>query len=516
MAEAPLCLAVDLGTGGPKVGLVTLRGEVLDSQVHSVATLRGDDGSATQDAAEWWNLIVASTRALLARHPEAPARVRAVAVTGQFASTVPVDAQGEPTGPCLTWLDGRGGRYVRERIGGPFVGYSARKVASFIRRSAGAPSPGGADPVGHMLFMLEEQAELVERSAYFMEPVDYLTMRFTGIASATHASRCAAWLTDVRDLDHLDYDAKLLGLVGIPREMLPPLLPFGSVVGPLSPTVANSLGLAEDVAVVTGIPDLHAAALASGTGLGDLHLALSSTSWISCPTAEKKTDVNHSIATVPGLGDGSYLVINNQETGAKALEWLQGVLAANGQKLSFEELTALAATSRPGANGVVFTPWLNGERSPVENRFLRASFSNLSMTTTSADLVRAVLEGVAANSRWLLTYVERFAAGASSEAIRLLGGGASSTLWCQVVADTLGRPVEQLPGPLTAQLGGAALGAAVALGELTLADVGVSRPKGQVFEPSVDAKATQERAELLPGIYRRDRRWKRGVKGVLS
>ena len=366
-----------------------------------------------------------------------------------------------------------------------------------------------------MLFMLEEQPELVERTAYFMEPVDYLTMRFTGIASATHASRCAAWLADVRDLGRLDFDPKLLNLVGIPRGLLPPVVPFGSVVGHLSPAVAGELGLAPDVAVVTGMPDLHAAALASGTRIGDLHLALSSTSWISCPTSKKKTDINHSIATAPGLGDGSYLVIDNQETGAKALEWLQGVLAGGGPRRSFDELTALAATSAPGANGVVFTPWLNGERSPVENRYLRASFSNLSMTTTTADLVRAVLEGVAANSRWLLRYVERFADAGESEELRLLGGGASSDLWCQVVADATGRTVEQLPGPLTAQLGGATLLAAVALGEMTLADVGASRPQGRRFEPSSDAAAAQERAELLPGIYRRDRRWRRSIKGVL-
>lgn len=515
MADAPLCLAVDLGTGGPKVGLVTLRGEVVDSQVHAVATLRGADGSATQDAVAWWELVVASTKDLLARHPGSPARVRAVAVTGQFASTVPVDANGVPTGPCLTWLDGRGGRHVRDRIGGPFVGYSAPKVAAFIRRTAGAPSPGGADPVGQMLFMLEEQPELIARTSYFMEPVDYLTMRFTGVASATHASRCASWLSDVRHLDRLNYDAKLLSLVGIPRDLLPPLVPFGSVVGPLSPAVATELGLPADVQVVTGMPDLHAAALASGTQPGDLHLALSSTSWISCPTPKKRTDISHSIATVPGLGDGSYLVIDNQETGAKALEWLQGVLAAKGQRASFEELTAMAATSAPGSNGVVFTPWLNGERSPVENRFIRASFSNLSMTTTSGDLVRAVLEGVAANSRWLLGYVERFAGGATSEVLRLLGGGASSTLWCQIVADATGRPVERLPGPLTAQLAGAASLAAVALGEMTLADVDASRPRGQRFEPSAGTAEAQERADLLPGIYRRDRRWRRSVREVL-
>jgi xylulokinase len=507
--ETELCLSIDLGTGGPKVGLVTLDGEVVAHEVHHVTTHFGDDGAATQDAEEWWAIIRDATKRLLATSSVAPSQIRAVAVTGQYASTVPVDADGVPTGPCLTWLDTRGGHHSRKAVGGPFLGYKARTVLRFVKKTGGAPSTAGADPIGQMLTLLHDHPDVVAASRWFMEPVDYLTMRFSGQASATHASRLATWMTDNRHLTTYEYDRQLLALVGLDASYLPPLLPFGSIVGAVTSSVAEELGIAPDAVVITGIPDLHAAAIGAGaTNLYDTHLALSTTSWISCPVPKKKTDVNHSIAAVPGLTNDSYVVINSQDTGAKALEWLQGVLAGSGTCLSFEEMTTLAATSPPGAHGVLFTPWLAGERSPIDNKRIRAGFTNLSVTTTTADLVRAVMEGVAANSAWLFKYVEKFA-GRSLSPIRLLGGGAQSTLWCQIYADTLGREVEQVPEPLLAQMRGAALLASVALKRRQLKD-SVGHVSGQRFQPSSDvADLYRARAAQLPSLYARDKKWTR-------
>ncbi|MFZ0768807.1 MAG: FGGY-family carbohydrate kinase, partial [Acidimicrobiales bacterium] len=361
--------------------------------------------------------------------------------------------------------------------------------------------------VGQVLYLTHEQPDGVARTRWFMEPVDYLTMRFSGVASATHASRLAMWMTDNRHLDRYDYDAHLASLVGIDTSYLPPLVPFGSVVGAIAPEVASNLGLTSDTVVITGVPDLHAAAIGSGaTALYDTHLALSTTSWISCPVPTKKTDITHSIASVPGLTNDSYVMINSQDTGAKALEWLQGVLAGGGEVRSFEEMTELAATSPPGANGAIFTPWLVGERSPVGNKRLRAGFTNLSITTSSADLIRAVMEGVAANSAWLFTYVEKFTRHTLSP-VHLLGGGAQSTLWCQIYADTLGRDVVQVPDPLLAQLRGVALLASVALKRRTLNEVALN-VSGTTFHPSPKtAELYRNQAERLASLYQRDKKW---------
>jgi len=505
-----LVLSVDLGTGGPKVGLVDPSGVVLDHEHHQVETRFGDDGAATQDAEQWWSLIAASTRRLLERGAIAPGRVGAVAVTGQYASTVPVDASGRPTGPCLTWLDTRGGPLVRRAIGGAALGYNARAVARFVRRTGGAPSIEGADPIGQILHLVHEEPELVARTRWFMEPVDFLTMRLTGVASATHASRLAAWLTDNRHLDRYAYDSQLADAVGVDLMRLPPLVAFGTVVGTLSASAASELVLTAAAVVVAGMPDIHAAALGAGaTRPYETHVALSTTSWISCPVARKKTDPLHSVATAPGLTNDSYLVINNQETGAKALEWLRSVLAGVGPAPSYDELTSLAATSPPGARGVTFAPWLAGERSPASDKRVRAAFTSLAVTSSPADLARAVLEGVAANSAWLLRYVERFT-GRRLEPLRLVGGGAESRLWCQVFADTLDRTVEQVPQPMLAQLRGAALMAEVARGRLSLDEVATRHTPGERFEPQPGAADLyRTRREDLPRLFKRERAWAR-------
>lgn len=510
MNDTELCLAIDLGTGGPKIALVTLDGEVLAHEIHQVPTIFSDDGGAVQDAEQWWSLICGAATRLLQDPALDARRVRAVAVTGQYASTVPVDAEGRPTGPCLTWLDTRGARHSRSAVGGPVQGYNPRKVLRFIRTSAGAPSTAGGDPVGHILYLLAERPDIVARTRWFMEPVDYLTMRFTGVASATHASRLALWMTDNRNLTHFDYDPVLLDLVGISKDRLPPLRPIGQIIGPVAAPIADELGLARDTVVITGLPDLHAAAIGSGaTELLATHLALSTTSWISCPVAKKKTDITHAIASIPGLSNDSYLVINNQETGAGALAWLQGVLAGTGVAMSFDDMTALAGASPPGARGVVFTPWLAGERSPIDDKQVRAGFANLSVTTNTADLIRAVMEGVAANSRWLFRYVEKFA-GATLGPVRLIGGGAQSALWCQIYADTLEREVRQVHEPMLAQLRGMALMASVSLGRRNLSELATLGSPGTIFLPNPAVVAGyRARVDELPSRYRRDKRWRR-------
>jgi xylulokinase len=145
-------------------------------------------------------------------------------------------------------------------------------------------------------------------------------------------------------------------------------------------------------------------------------------------------------------------------------------------------MLALAAEVPAGSDGLVFAPWLNGERSPVDDRTVRGGFFNQSLGVTRGHLVRAVLEGVACNSRWLLTYVERFA-GRRLEAVTAVGGGARSELWCQVHADVLGRVVRQAADPVLASARGAALQASVALGHLGWDEVAATVPVARTFEP---------------------------------
>jgi xylulokinase len=507
----PLCLAIDLGTGGLKVGVVSLEGRVAAQELHAVSTDYGAGGAATQDAGAWWRSISDAARRILSREDIRAHDVSAVAVTGQWSSTVPVDANGVPTGPCVMWMDSRGGPHTRRLVGGKVQGYRPAAITRWITKTGGAPSTSGDDPIGHLLYLLHDEPELVARTSWFLEPVDYLTMRFSGVASACHASMQGAWLTDNRRLDVLEYDPDLVGTLGIPTDKLPPLHPIGSVVGHVQDAVADDLGLRRDVAVITGLPDLQAAAVGAGAVVPyAAHLALSTTSWISCPVPKKHTDAFHSIATVPGLSNDSYLLVNNQETGAKALEWIRGILAGGGVALDYDELSQLALAADPGAGGVLFTPWLAGERSPVDDRSARGGFTNLSLSTTTADIVRSVFEGVAYNSRWLLGYVEKFAK-RRLDPIRLVGGGARSALWCQVYADVLNRRVEQVQDPMFAQLRGMAVVAGVALGHRRLEDTAAVLPATRAFEPDAARAARyDELAEEVPALYAEGKkRWRR-------
>ncbi|MFG2246836.1 FGGY-family carbohydrate kinase [Spirillospora sp. NPDC048823] len=499
-------LAVDLGSTGVKIGLVSLTGEIALCELGVVTTRRSGDGASTQDAGQWWELITAAARRVMAAGVIRPEQLVAASCTGQWASTVPVDESGRPVGDCMLHDDTRGAPYSRALIGGPVAGYAPRNILAWVRRTGGAPSPSGADPIGHLLFLRHEMPAVYAAARWFMEPVDYLTMRMTGVAAATHASMTAAWLTDNRRPGTLRYDAGLARRAGIDTGRLPPLRPVGSVVGVIPERVAGELGVPAGLPVVTGLPDLHASVRGAGT-MDDFqaHLAISTTSWIGLSVPFKKTDVLRSIASVPGLGDGSYVVANNHETGGRCLQWLHETIvgAATTTASDYERLVRRAETVPVGSHGVIFTPWLDGERSPVDDRDARAGFHNLSLTTTQDDLVRAVLEGVAYNNRWLHEAVERFA-GRPLDPIRLIGGGARSDLWCQIHADVLGRTVERVADPMNAGLRGQAVFAGLSLGAVRREDVriGVDR----VFTPDPAAGAEYERLyREFPGLYRSQR-----------
>ena len=522
--EPDLVLAIDLGTGGPKIGFVSVTGRVAWQDHVRVATRWLDRGGAVQDAGEWWTIITDAVRKVLANGDVPADRVVAVCITGQWASTVPVDAGGEPVGDCIMWQDHRGIGLALERIGGPVAGYDPRALAAWVRKTAGIP--GGNDPVGHMLNLATNHPEVAAAARWYLEPVDYLAMRFTGVPAATHASMTAAWLTDNRRLDLLAYDDDLVRRAGIDGSKLPPLVATGSVIGPVRDDVAADLGLPAGVQVVAGVPDLHAAAVGAGAlGPGEAHMALSTTSWISLTVPRKKTDVLHGMASIPGL-DGGYMLANNHDTSGLCLQWLRDNVVAPADGLwgdghpgadpcSFDDLTALAAGSPPGAGRTIFTPWLAGERTPVSDSKLRGGFHNLSLATTRADLVRAVMEGVAYNDHWLLGYVEKFVK-QRLDPIRMVGGGAVSELWCQIHADVMDRTIEQVEDPLNAQLRGVAMLAGMSLGMIDRADVRDLVGVARTFTPDPANRQVYDRlSSELPKLYatqkkvfrRLNRRW---------
>ena len=478
----PHVLAVDLGTGGPKVAVLASTGRVVAHAFQAVGIDLTDDGGAEQSPQAWWDAIVASARRALADAGVAPEDVVGMGCTSQWSGTVPVDEGGAAIGPAITWMDSRGARAVRETVRGALnvQGYSAPKLAKWVRRTGGIPSLSGKDPVGHIHFLRQQRPEVYAAAAVFLEPVDYLGLRLTGLARASHDSITLHWVTDNRDINAVAYDDALIGLAGLERSKLPELVPTGSVLGGLAAAAAAELGLLPGTPVIAGTGDLHSAAVGSGAVADfDGHLYIGTSSWISCHVPFKKTDALTNIASFPSGIPGRYLVADEHETGGACLTWLRDNVLFPDDALvpprPARPRTARRLLRHPqrhgvavpvGSHGVLFTPWLNGERSPVDDHTIRGGFHNMSLSSTRADMVRAVFEGVALNSAWLLGAVEKYCK-RTFPSLAFVGGGANSDLWSRSMPTPRAVPFARLRTPCWPMCTAPGLLTLLALGYLT-------------------------------------------------
>jgi len=504
----PHVLAVDLGTGGPKVAVLASTGRIVAHAFQAVGIDLTDDGGAEQSPQAWWDAIVRSTRQAMTDSGVSPEDIVGVGCTSQWSGTVPIDEGGIAIGPAITWMDSRGASAVRETVRGALnvQGYAASKLARWVRRTGGIPSLSGKDPVGHIHFLRQQRPDVYAAAAVFLEPVDYLGLRLTGLARASHDSITLHWVTDNRDINAVAYDDSLMGLAGLERTKLPELVPTGTVLGGLAPEAAAELGLLPGTPVVAGTGDLHSAAVGSGAVADfDGHLYIGTSSWISCHVPFKKTDALTNIASFPSGIPGRYLVADEHETGGACLTWLRDNVLFPDDPLSsppaaapppdfFGTLNDVASSVPVGSHGVMFTPWLNGERSPVDDHTIRGGFHNISLSSTRADMVRAVFEGVALNSAWLLGAVEKYCK-RPFPSLAFAGGGANSDLWSQIHADAMGRTIRQIDDPVLANVRGAGLLTLLALGHLSVADIPGTVTVKAVYEP--DPAASEVYATLL-------------------
>lgn len=511
--DTPVAVAIDLGTTGLKVGLVSFDGTVLWSDHAACRTIESPGGGREQDADVWWDTISSMLRTAMQSGVVRPERVAIVAPTGQWASTVPVDGDGNPVGNCVMWTDTRGRRYAKERFGGPLAGYAPSVLPRWIRKTGGVPAPSGKGPTGQHLYLANDRPDVAAAARWFLEPVDYLAMRFTGVAAATHASMTASWLTDMRRLDVMAYDADLVERSGVDGSKLPPLVPESSVVGGVRDDVALQLGILAGTPVVTGLPDIATAGPGAGAvRAGEAHLVISTTSWISCAAAAKKTNIFNEITTTASARPGEYLVLDNIDTAGACLDWFRRLVSLDGHRegevVDAGALIDLAAAVPPGSRGVMFTPWLNGANAPIGDASARAGFHNVRLDTGAAEMARAVLEGVAVQNAMLLGAVERFAR-RRLDPIRIIGGGARSDLWCQMHADAMDRVLERPADPLNAGLRGATLNAAVAIGAIALADIRDLVKVDTTFRPD------PERRTLFDSLLAGQRKLHKGQKRPL-
>jgi len=279
--------------------------------------------------------------------------------------------------------------------------------------------------------------------------------------------------------------------------------------------VADRIGLPSDTKVVVSSPDHQTACIGSGA-VADFagHLYIGTSSWVQAVVPFKKTDVFHSIASFPTAIPGKYQSVNEQDMAGGCLSALFDNLLFHDNPLRrhsppenpYQYVDEIAGKIPAGSHNLIFLPWLNGERTPVDDTNLRGGFFNMSKTTTQDDVIRAVLEGVALNTRWSLSYVERFV-GKKLDPINIIGGGAESNLWCQIFADVLNREIRQVENPRQANARGAAFIAAVGLGYISFDDIPKLTRIRQSFMPNPsNRKCYDELFEVFIQIYRQNKK----------
>jgi len=472
-------IGIDLGTSSAKVGVFSVYGEAFGWESEPLSLHLLPNGGAEQDPRDWWNAIRLATKRLLARAVVPRERIVAICASTPGAGTVPVDREGNCLMRAMTWLDTRGAEYTRRIAGGIAAGYDPIKLVRWLRLTGGAPFLSGKDSFGHQLYIKYERDDVYRRTYKFLDVVDYVDWCLTGKFITTFDAVVTRWVTDNRDPAHLTYDDTLIRWSQIEREKYPDPVPSTHVLGPILPHVADELGLPRAVQVVAGAFDIPAAAV--GSGAADLyaaHLYIGTSSWLATHLPFKKTDLASAMASVPCALTDRFLLIATQEMAGGNLTWLRDNILYHDDALAarrapddfFVALNAVAESVPPGSRGVLYTPWLFGERAPVDDGWIRAGFHNLSLHNTRADMARAVMEGVAFNTRWLLAPFEKFC-GRRMDPINMVGGGANSNLWCQIHADVLNRTIRQVKDPVLANARGAALIASLGLGYLRVDEV---------------------------------------------
>ena len=509
-----LVLAVDLGTSGCKCALVTLTGTV-EAWAYRPVRLYVDGTSAEQDPGDWWQAFLDAAGELLMRDPAARRRVVAVCCSTQGEGTVAVDRTGTPLGRAMVWLDMRGAAAISRRMRGPLInvaGYAPGKLWRLLRLTGGAPALSGKDPAGHMAYLLDEEPARYERTYKFLNVLDFLNLRLTGRFCATRDSILTSWVTDNRRVHDVHYDDRLIRILGINADKLPQIVASTEVLGPLLPEVARALDLDAHTPVVAGAIDNSAVAVgACAMRDFDTHLYLGTSSWLGAHMPSMKTDIRNKIAAVACAIPGRYLAVAMQSAAGANLSFLRdrvlfhqdGLMGDEQRPDVYQMLDRIAHGVPAGSRGLIYTPWLFGERTPVDDTCLRAGLLNLSLEHSREDIIRAFLEGVALNTRWMLEPFVRFT-GQRPAAITAVGGGAQSDVWCQILADVTGIPIRQPEAPIQANARGAAYIAGVGIGALRFDDIGKLQRTHRVYEPGTAHRALyDERYGTFREVHRR-------------
>ena len=428
-------LAHDLGTTGNKASLYDRDGRMVASSFFGYGLELPHVNWVEQNPEDWWQAVCASTRQLLAAAKVQPEEIACITFSGQMMGCVVVDRQARPLRNALIWADMRAVAEAQTIIDG--VGMEEAYRITGHRASS---SYSGAK----ILWVRNHQPEIFAQAHKFLHAKDFIVARLTGNFVTDYSDASGMNLYDLRAGDWSDL---ILDAIGLDRAVLPELHASTDVVGEVTADVAEEVGLAAGTPVVIGGGDGCCAATGAGVVReGSAYNYIGSSSWIALATKAPILDPTMRTFTWAHLVPGMFSPCGTMQAAGGSYQWLRDNLcqpekdAAAELNLSPYELMNLQAeSSPPGANGLLFLPYLLGERSPRWNPKARGGFIGLTMKHNRADMIRAGLEGITLNLRVILEAFQE--QGAQVEAMRVIGGGARGRTWRQIMADIYGMPV---------------------------------------------------------------------------
>ena len=484
-------VGIDIGTTSVKAVLFDIQGTPLLEASQEYPTFYPQPHWAEQAAEAWWLAVCATLQRLFADGRFAAARVAAVGISCQAPSMVAVDRAGNALAPALIWMDRRTEAqctWLREQVGQEMIS----------RTNGGRIDPYYMAP--KLLWFKENQPELYGKTYQVLQANGYVIQKLCGVfcMDLSHGPISLCF-----DSAQGDWSDVLLDKMGLDRAKLPPVVACSHVVGEVSSAAAAATGLAAGTPIVAGMTDGTAASLEAGlVRAGDaVEMTGQSTVLLICNDApylgEELIPLGHAIP-------GRHLVVGALVASGGALRWFRDQLGDTEKAEAllrgvdaFEQLTELAASSPPGANRLVFLPYLFGERSPIWDSYARGVFFGLTLASKKADLVRAILEGAAYGLRHNVETAAK--AGFPLRTLACVGGGARSSLWNQIKADVLGHPVRLPRAAMGAPLGDAIV-ASVGAGIYPSVEVAVAQmvTQGAEYQPN---GALAARYDALYAIY---------------
>ena len=502
----------DFGTSSVKTCLFDIASEVqlVASATAGYSLTISPDGGAEQDTEEWWAALSSTTRDVLICSKVQPAGIKGIAFCSQMQGTVLVDRDGNAVRRPMNYLDQKGTKEYQKCMGSGIIkvsGCSLYKLArNLLVNYAGSTS--AKDPVWKYKWVENNEPEVFRKTYKWLDIGDYLLSRCTGRIVRTADSAFATFLYDTRRGKE-GWNKGLLKMYKVKPEHMPEIIECTDLAGKLTERAAKELGLAEGTPVFGGGGDTTFVNIGAGcTKPGDTHIYVGTSGWVSTFLNYQTVDIGAMITGVLSAKRGYFNYYAELETAGKCFEWVMEHLALDEVGIYLEKTRITDVESKyvslydylseevskvpPGANGVIFTPWLHGNRCPFEDSNAGGMFFNIRVENGKRDMIRAVLEGICYHLRWLLECETKKVK--TSDTIRFVGGGALSPVTCQMLADITGRKIETIDHTQEVGAMGAALVVAAGIKGLDVMDLSSRLVKpNHTYIPDDASKTVYER-----------------------